>query len=202
MKMLRACGICVLMLTRSHVFCGVESTQIATATEEFNPQRFEFAIESGYLFGAINPPTGYEIGAEFLTARIRWGVVHDTWLRGYNQFYVSAMAEPIFRGIENHYFGFNLGMRYNFVRPGSRFVPYFSGGVGAGWIDSHADIPGGQGQDFTFNILSAAGISYSVNDHWKINVGALYEHLSNGGQTDPNPSLNLFGPQVGVNYSF
>lgn len=202
MKALRLCFACAVLLARSQTFAGVESPPVATATEEFNPQRFEFAIESGYLFGAINPPTSYEIGAEFLTARIRWGVVHDTWLRGYNQFYVSAMAEPIFRGIENHYFGFNLGMRYNFVRPGSRFVPYFSGGVGAGWIDSHAEIPGGQGQDFTFNILSAAGISYSVNDHWKINVGALYQHLSNGGQTDPNPSLNLFGPQVGVNYSF
>ena len=202
MKALRLCFACAVLLACSQTFAGVEPPPVVTATEEFNPQRFEFAIESGYLFGAINPPTSYEIGAEFLTARIRWGVVHDTWLRGYNQFYVSAMAEPIFRGIENHYFGFNLGMRYNFVRPGSRFVPYISGGVGAGWIDSHPEIPGGQGQDFTFNILSAAGVSYSVNDHWKINVGALYEHLSNGGQTDPNPSLNLFGPQVGMNYSF
>jgi hypothetical protein len=202
MKALRLCFACAVLLACSQTFAGVEPPSVATATEEFNPQRFDFAIESGFLFGAINPPASYEIGAEFLTARIRWGVVHDTWLRGYNQFYVSAMAEPIFRGIENHYFGFNLGMRYNFVRPGSRFVPYFSGGVGAGWIDSHPEIPGGQGQDFTFNILSAAGISYTVNDHWKINVGALYQHLSNGGQTDPNPSLNLFGPQVGVNYSF
>ena len=84
----------------------------------------------------------------------------------------------------------------------ARFVPYISGGVGGGWIDSHANIPGAQGQDFTFNILSAAGISYMVNDHWKLDVGALYQHLSNGGQTDPNPSLNLFGPQVGVTYSF
>ena len=108
------------------------------------------------------------------------------------------MAEPIFRGIENHYFGFNIGFRYNFVPPGCDSFRYISGGVGGGWIDSHANIPGGQGQDFTFNILSAAGISYSVNDHWKLNVGALYQHLSNGGQTDPNPSLNLFGPQVGV----
>jgi hypothetical protein len=190
-------------LACSQTFGGVEQPRGATATEEFNPQRFEFAIESGFLFGAINPPASYEIGAEFLTARICWGVVRgDTWLRGYNQFYVSAMAEPIFRGIENHYFGFNFGMRYNFVRPGSRFVPYISGGVGAGGIDSHPEIPGGQGQDFTFNILSAAGISYSVNDRWKINVGALYQHLSNGGQTDPNPSLNLFGPQVGVTCSF
>src|SRR5947207_1564168 len=64
-----------------------------------------------------------------------------------------------------------------------RSVPYISGGVGGGWIDSHANIPGAQGQDFTFNILSAAGISYMVNDHWKVDVGALYQHLSNGGQT-------------------
>jgi hypothetical protein len=203
MKALRVCFACAVLVACSQSFGGVEEQRVATATEEFNPHRFEFALESGYLFGAINPPTDYQIGAEFLTARIRWGVVRgDNWLRGFHQFYVSAIAEPIFRGIENHYFGFNLGMRYNFVQRGSRFVPYISGGVGAGWIDSHPEIPGGQGQDFTFNILSAAGISYIVNDHWKIDVGALYQHLSNGGQTDPNPSLNLFGPQVGVNYSF
>jgi hypothetical protein len=203
MKRLRALAACALILNCVRAFGGAEQSRVATATEEFNPQRFEFAIESAFLFGAINPPASYEIGAEFLTARVRWGVVRsDSWLRGYHQFYVSAVLEPIFRGIENHYFGFNLGMRYNFVQPGSRLVPYISGGVGAGAIDSHPEVPGGQGQDFTFNILSAAGISYNVNDHWKIDVGALYEHLSNGGQTDPNPSVNLFGPQVGVTYSF
>jgi len=202
MKVLCAFSACALLVVCSQAFGGVEQPSVTTVTEELNPQRFEFALESGYLFGAINPPADYQILAEFLTARIRWGVVQHGWLRGYNQFYFSAVAEPILRGIENHYFGFNFGMRYNFVRPGSRLVPYISGGVGAGGIDSHPEIPGGQGQDFTFNILSAAGISYSVNDHWKINVGALYEHLSNGGQTDPNPSLNLFGPQVGLNYSF
>jgi len=203
MKMLCAFAACVIVLACSQTFGGVERTTGEAATDELNPQRFELAVESGYLFGAINPPADYEIGAEFITARVRWGVMQrDTWLRGYHQFYVSAIAEPIFRGIENHYFGLNLGMRYNFVRPGSRFIPYFSGGLGLGWIDSHPEVPGGQGQDFTFNILSAAGISYLVDDHWKISVGALYQHLSNGGQTDPNPSLNLFGPQVDVSYSF
>jgi lipid A 3-O-deacylase len=203
MKTLRAFAACVIVLAYAQIFAGTEQPRVEATTEELNPQRFELAVESGYLFGAINPPQDYQVGAEFLTARVRWGVLQgDTWLRGYHQFYVSAIAEPIFRGIENHYFGFNLGMRYNFVRPGSRFVPYISGGVGAGWIDSHPEVPGGQGQDFTFNILSAAGVSYLVDDHWKISVGALYEHLSNAGQTDPNPSLNLFGPQVSVSYSF
>jgi hypothetical protein len=203
MKTLRALAGCVIVLASSQALGGTEQARVRATAEEFNPQRFELALESGYLFGAINPPADYQIGAAFLTARVRWGVVQgDTWLRGYNQFYVSAIAEPIFRGIENHYFGLNFGMRYNFVRPGCRFVPYISGGLGLGWIDSHPEVPGGQGQDFTFNILSAAGISYLVDDRWKISVGALYEHLSNGGQTDPNPSLNLFGPQVGVSYSF
>jgi lipid A 3-O-deacylase len=123
-------------------------------------------------------------------------------MRGYNQFTITAMAEPIFRGVENHYFGVNFGARYNFVQPGSRLVPYFSGGLGMGGIDSHPGVPGAQGQDFTFNILMGAGVAYEIDDHWKITVGALYQHLSNGGQTDPNPSLNLLGPQVGASYSF
>ena len=91
---------------------------------------------------------------------------------------------------------------YNFVQPRRRLNPYISGGLGLSWIDSHLNIPGGQGQDFTFNILTAAGVSYSVNKSWKIDIGVLYQHLSNGGQTDPNPSLNLIGPQIGVTYSF
>ena len=201
MKICRVVIPLVFFLTVSRAFAGTQITNENASVLE--APRFEVALESAYLLGVFGNPNSYEIGAEFLTARVRWGVVqNDSWLRGYNQFYVSAIAEPIFRGPENHYFGFNFGLRYNFVRPGSRFVPYFSGGLGLGWIDSHPNIPGAQGQDFTFNILTAAGISYKMTEHWKLNAGILYQHLSNGGQTDPNPSVNLLGPQVGLNYSF
>ena len=201
MKICRVVIPLVFFLTVSRAFAGTQITNENASVLE--APRFEVALESAYLLGVFGNPNSYEIGAEFLTARVRWGVVQsDSWLRGYNQFYVSAIAEPIFRGPENHYFGFNFGLRYNFVRPGSRLVPYFSGGLGLGWIDSHPSIPGAQGQDFTFNILTAAGISYQMSKHWKLDAGILYQHLSNGGQTDPNPSLNLLGPQVGVNYSF
>lgn len=164
----------------------------------------EVSTETAYLFGIIGNPNSYEIGAQFFTARWRWGMNdnEESIFRGYNQFYFLAMAEPIFRGPENRYFGINTGFRYNFARPGSRFTPYISGGVGMGFIDSHANIPGAQGQDFTFNILTAVGVSYQINDRWKANVGILYQHLSNAQQTDPNPSLNLLGPQIGVTYSF
>lgn len=187
----------------AQTFAGTEGSGRELLQEELYAPRYEFAVESAYLFGFINSTHSYEIGAEFLTARVRWGVIENgSWLRGYNQIYVTAMAQPIFRGIEDNYFGFNIGMRYNFVRPNWRLVPYISGGLGLGWLNSRSGIPGGQGQDFTFNILTAVGVSYRIDNHWSLNVGALYEHLSNGGQTDPNPSLNLLGPQVGLNYSF
>jgi hypothetical protein len=189
------------LLAASPMFAGGETA--TGETEALNTPPFEIAAESAYLLGIFGNPNSYEIGAEFVTARMRWGIVDtDSWLRGYNQFYVLAMAEPIFRGVENHYFGINFGPRYNFVRPSSRLSPYISAGVGFGWIDSHPNIPGAQGQDFTFNILTAAGLSYEMNDHWKLTVGALYQHLSNAGQTSPNPSLNLLGPQVGITCSF
>jgi Lipid A 3-O-deacylase (PagL) len=168
------------------------------------PERFDFSIESAYLLGVFGNPHSYEVNANFLTARMRWGDFTERpgIFRGYNQVYFSAEAEPIIRGIENHYFGINLGLRYNFGRSSARLRPYFSGGLGLGFIDSNPDNFGSQGQDFTFNILSAAGVSYRFSEHFNGQLGLLYEHFSNAGQTDPNPSLNLLGPQLGFTYSF
>jgi hypothetical protein len=200
--------LCAVLLFAARVNGGEPAPQPTQKTvlnvNEFEPPHLEFAAESAYLLGIIGNPNSYEIGAEFITARLRWGVNRDdhSIFRGYNQVYLLGMIEPIFRGPENHYFGLSLGFRHVFVRPGWRLQPYASGGAGLGWIDSTDPIFQGQGQDFTFNILSAAGVDYLVNDRLKINVGVLYQHLSNGGQTDPNPSLNLLGPQVGVTFSF
>src|SRR5262249_50803486 len=106
MKYARACALSFLSVC-FRLFGGTPETQVESVRSDFDPHRIEFALETGYLFGAINPPADYQIGALFLTERIRWGVIRsDSWLRGYHQFYISAIAEPIFKGIENHYFGF------------------------------------------------------------------------------------------------
>jgi opacity protein-like surface antigen len=182
---------------------GSDKVSTHFTPDDADAPRFEMSTETAYMLGIIGNPNSYEVGAQFITARWRFGPVYrDGFFRGYNQFYVLTMAEPIFRGPENFYYGISLGLRYNFLHPDSRFTPYVSGGVGLGWIDSHADQFGAQGQDFTFNCLGALGISYRINDHWKASVGLVYQHLSNGGQTDPNPSLNLLGPQIGATCSF
>ena len=178
------------------------SRRIGGGTEIVAPS-FEMAVETSYLLGALANPNSYEIASLFVTGRWRWGSIErDGWLRGYNQVYFLAMAQPIIRGPENFYYGVSAGMRYNFVQPGWRVVPYISGGVGLGWLDSDAQVFGAQGQDFTFNILTAAGISYRVSDQLSVTAGALSLHPSNAGQTPPNPSLNAFGPQFGVTFNF
>src|SRR6266542_4534789 len=77
MKTLHAFTACAIVLVYSQTFGGTEQQRTEATMEVLDPHRFELAVESGYLFGAINPPTGYEIGAEFLTARVRWGGVRS-----------------------------------------------------------------------------------------------------------------------------
>src|SRR5947199_10270008 len=102
MKTLRASVVFAFLLACLQAFGGTERPSAELPPTEFNPRSFELAVESGYLFGAINPPTDYQIGAEFLTTRVRRGVVRsDTWLCGDHQFYVNASAEPTFRGLQN-----------------------------------------------------------------------------------------------------
>ncbi|HEY2800099.1 MAG TPA: acyloxyacyl hydrolase [Chthoniobacterales bacterium] len=177
--------------------------EVATSSALDAPH-LEYSAETAYLASIAGNPNSYEIGAEFLTARLRWGVNDndESFFRGYNQIYGLVMGEGFIRGIENHYFGISTGLRHVFVRPGWRLQFYTSAGVGLGFIDSQDPKFQGQGQDFTFNVLSAGGLEYRVNDHFKVEAGILYQHLSNGGQTDPNPSLNLLGPQVGATFSF
>jgi opacity protein-like surface antigen len=204
MKFLRLALVALLFCSLPSL-AGAASDRISThfSAETVNASNFEVAAETAYMMGIIGNPNSYEVAAQFFTARWRWGgIERDSWLQGYNQVYATLMVEPIVRGPEDFYYGISLGFRYNFAKPGARFVPYVSGGVGLGWLDSHANIYGAQGQDFTFNILTATGFAYKVNDHWKLNAGIQYQHLSNGGQTDPNPSVNLLGPQIGATYSF
>jgi Lipid A 3-O-deacylase (PagL) len=201
-------ALCATLVFEPNVHAGTaaapEPRNALLQSNDFEVPHLEIAAESAYLLSILGNPNNYEIGAEFITARLRWGVNRDadSWFRGYNQVYLLAMAEPIFRGPENRYFGISTGFRHVFIRPGWRIEPYVSGGVGAGFIDSTDAFRNGQGQDFTFNILTAAGLAYRLDEHWKISASILYQHLSNAGQTDPNPSLNLLGPQVGATFSF
>ncbi len=193
----------------SQASAGSDDRAVSRFAEDdfFDAPSFELASENAYMLGVFGNPHNYEIATQSVTARLRWGAVHRPgFMRGYNQVYFQAIGELFVRGIENHYFGINAGFRYNFVQPGRRWTPYVSGGVGLGDVDATREFtPGALGQNFTFNVQSAIGVSYKMSDHWKATAGVLYQHLSNAGLSEPerpNSSLNTLGPQFGATYSF
>jgi len=113
----------------------------------------------------------------------------------------SAMANYIETGSENRYLGLSGGGVIEWWNPSATWNVFGSAGGGVGWIDSQS-APGGQGQDFTLNWYSQLGISHTLSQNWSVNASAMFQHMSNGGQTNPNPGLNALGILIGVRRHF
>lgn len=79
---------------------------------------------------------------------------------------------------------------------------WFGGaGGGAGLIDGRG-VRGGQGQDFTLNWFLRGGIEHVTAKNLRLSAGLMYQHMSNGGQTDPNPGIDALGFTLGGKWAF
>lgn len=113
----------------------------------------------------------------------------------------SLLIEPIAKGPESLYLGFSASPSIEYWFLPNQACFYTSVGGGAGFIDS-TNVPGGQGRDLTLNWFATMGVRYYVTPDFAINAGAFFQHLSNGGATDPNPGLDALGPILGVSWGF
>jgi lipid A 3-O-deacylase len=77
------------------------------------------------------------------------------------------------------------------------------GGVGGGFgvIDSQG-VKGGQGQDFTLNWFMRGGIEHITSRRTHLSAGIMYQHMSNGGMTNPNPGIDALGFTLGYAWKF
>ena len=113
----------------------------------------------------------------------------------------SLMGNYIETGSENRYIGLSAAPSLEWWSPSATWSVFGNAGGGVGWLDAQG-VPGGEGQDFTLNWYSQLGISHTLSRDWSISVSAMFQHLSNGGQTDPNPGLNSLGMLIGVSRNF
>ena len=114
---------------------------------------------------------------------------------------VTLLGQWVETGAENHYFGIMGAPSIEWWNPSATWSIYGNIGGGFGLIDSQG-VTGGQGQDFTLNWYAASGIAFAVSDNMQIRAGAMFQHLSNGGATDPNPGINSLGVTLGVSWGF
>ncbi len=61
---------------------------------------------------------------------------------------------------------------------------------------------GGQGQDFTLNWFIRGGLEHVFGRDHRVSAGVMYQHMSNGGQTKPNPGIDALGFTAGYSWVF
>lgn len=114
----------------------------------------------------------------------------------------SLLIEPIVRGPETGYLGFSFSPVVELWTPSKRTAFYVSAGGGAGWVDSQDGVEGAQGQDFTLNWFAETGVRFYLRPDLAFSAGAFFQHMSNGGATDPNPGIDAVGPRLGLTWHF
>ena len=96
-----------------------------------------------------------------------------------------------------------LGIHYNFVQPGWRFVPYVGASLGVSgndlYVQQSQQIFGGP---FEFVLQAKAGARYSIGKNWGIILEGGYEHVSNGDIYPRNVGINQFGGRFGIFCTF
>ncbi|MCF3651469.1 acyloxyacyl hydrolase [Synoicihabitans lomoniglobus] len=105
------------------------------------------------------------------------------------------------QGPESFYAGLTASPSIEWWDKSGTWALYAGSGGGAGVIDSRG-VRGGQGQDFTFNWFIRGGVERVVSRNYTVTAGILYQHMSNGGQTDPNPGIDALGFTLGVSRSY
>jgi opacity protein-like surface antigen len=94
--------------------------------------------------------------------------------------------------------GLTTHVRYNFAT-GTRFIPYADIGFGVTLTEiREPDL----GDAFQFNEQGNIGANYFVQDNMSINFFIQWLHISSGGLSEPNKSVNPVGCYLGVNWFF
>lgn len=178
------------------------STPIADDFKQYRQNSFD--LESGMLWQiGHNTPIDYRLVPTQLSWRTprMFGLDFSdgSSLSVRNRF--TLIGTWVEEGPESHYFGFSLSPSVEYWNAKQTWSVYAGAGGGCGLIDSQ-DVVGGQGQDFTLNWFAHLGLQHVLSDSLTLRVGAMFQHMSNGGATDPNPGIDALGFTLGASWKF
>lgn len=127
----------------------------------------------------------------------------DGCFRGNWEFLLDAGVSGIWEGPGEVIVEAALVLRYNFVQPDSKLVPYIQIHAGGAYSDI-ADEPVQRliGSELSFNLGAAIGLRYFVSERNALYVEGGWRHISNASTADRNLGLNSIGVQVGYSWFF
>ncbi len=179
------------------------STGFAAEAPPDPPWKFNaWDLESGVLW---NVGTGTPFAYRFLQTQVSWrskeflGWELNDGSRLVVRHRMTLIGAAVQSGPEAHYLGFSGSPSVELWNRASTCALFTSAGGGFGAIDSRG-IKGGQGQDFTLNWFARGGIEYVASRNLHVTATVMFQHLSNGGQTKPNPGIDAVGFMLGCTW--
>jgi lipid A 3-O-deacylase len=177
------------------------------AAPRYTEDRISLQLVTGALFStnSVGPdvPT-YDYSQTNL--RLGW-MLNTPSGEGFFSGNVEALVELsgsfLFEGSGDVFIGPTALLRYNFVQPGWKIIPYIQGGAGIVYTDAYEDrTQKAIGQALEFTPQASVGFKYLVCEDWSIDVEAMFHHVSNANLADRNSGINSLGGFVGATYFF
>jgi len=205
---------CCMHFAVSPAMAGTVASKnpVAAAVEPFDPfakGRMEFELLGGALFSldtndsATRPDTAYGFGS----ARLGW-MLNDPsgsgLFRGNWEFLVGGYGAGIFDGPGDVIAGGALGIRYNFVQPSAKVVPFIQIGGGGAYSDMADDdlVQRLVGEEWSWELEGSVGLRFMMSERCSLIIAAQYQHLSNAGRNERNRGLNALGGVIGVSWFY
>ena len=180
---------------------------IETAHSPFDKGRKEFQSLTG-VYWSFTPDRSTRPTLNSTMSSYRLGVMLNDvrgsgWLRGNYEFLLEGFVGTIYQGPGNGLGGATLQLRYNFVQPDTRWVPYFQIGAGGVYSDMYKDRARSVvGSAVNFNLQGAVGVRNLLKEQWAVSLEGGCRHISNAGLSNRNAGLNSLGAQIGLSYFF
>ncbi len=163
-----------------------------------------FDIESGMLW-EVGHYTSIDyrlVPTEFVWRTPRWfGYNFDSGATISLRNRFALIGTWVAKGPEHQYIGFSASPSIEYWNKDCTWSVYAGSGGGAGVIDSQG-VEGGQGQDFTLNWFAQLGVEHVLTNTLSIRAGGMFQHMSNGGATSPNPGIDAIGFTLGASWKF
>lgn len=200
-------GLARMLSLIKTVSLGLFLSVVALADEAASMLPWETSavdVESGILWQI---GTGTPLSYRLVPTQLSWrskeflGHVFADGSRLIVRHRLTLIGTWVQQGPESHYVGFSGSPSVEWWNRKGTWSLFTGSGGGFGLIDSRG-VSGGQGQDFTLNWFIRGGIEHVTAKKYRLSVGIMYQHMSNGGQSDPNPGIDALGITLGFGRAF
>lgn len=125
------------------------------------------------------------------------------WLRGNWEALANIFGAGVIKGPSGFMVGGRGQLRYNFVQPDTRWIPFVQ--IGAGGLGDDIYKHRDQrvvGSGFEFTLTADFGLRYMITPRFAAIIMADFEHVSNAGTASRNLGINAVGGMAGIGYFF